>query len=130
MIARDLAERLGESRGLPLAFGQRRKQAFDALQEHADFRHVATQKTVNEAELLRRRRSVVDELTNLTPIDSARLGFAQATDRYHGLGGKVTEELRTGTTAGDLRNRRWLQVAGEERRRGGPTAARSKRNRK
>ncbi len=55
MVASDVAERQRELRGLPLAFAQTGKQPFDALEEHAHFRHVAVQEITEEGEFRRRR---------------------------------------------------------------------------
>ena len=71
-------ERTGDGWGSSLAFAQRCNQAFDALEKHADFRHVAAQDAVHETELLRRRQSIIDELADIVPIGRLRIPIAKA----------------------------------------------------
>ena len=95
IVACDLPQRSREGRRLSLALTQRCKQAFDALEKHANFRHVAAQDAVDEVEFLRRRQPVVQELTRLGPIAGARIRVAHAAgDRRSRLGSEVTEEPR------------------------------------
>ena len=68
VVPGNLRERLGILGRLPFAFAEIGEHAFDALEEHADFRHVAAQDAVDEAKLLRGRGTVVDEFADLAPV--------------------------------------------------------------
>ena len=57
---------------------------------------------MDEAELLRRRQSLIEKLAHLTTIVSARIRFAQTAGGGHGVGGKVTEQLWAHAAAADL----------------------------
>ena len=111
--------RLRERRGLPLVFTERSKQAFDAVEEHADFRHVAAQEAVDEAEFLRRRQSVVDKPANLAPIGRLRIRIAHAAGNRHRVRRKVAEELRIGATAAQRDRGTRFEISIEDRRRAG-----------
>ena len=75
-IAANLFEGAGKRRCLPLVLTQRGKKILDALEEQAHLRHLAAQDAMDEAQFLRRRHPIVDELAYLAAKTCTRIRVA------------------------------------------------------
>ena len=105
IVARDAIERIRDRRRLPLRVAERCRVSFDALQEHANFRRLAPQQTMDEVHLLRRGQPVVGELADVLPMRGQRIRIAQPARNDHRVAGEAAEQACARAAGSDFPDR-------------------------
>ncbi|TMH58610.1 MAG: hypothetical protein E6H53_10410 [Betaproteobacteria bacterium] len=119
-ITRDRLERIDHRRRPTLRFADRCDIFLDAVEQHPYFRHIPTEKPMDEVELLRRRQAIIGEMADIAPQSSARIGIGQAAGERHRARCERGEQLRARPTAADLAAGTRLKISVQHRARGRP----------